>query len=24
MIVAGGQQSIAPGERNPGDSWRQF
>jgi hypothetical protein len=24
MIVAWGQQSIDPGERNPGDSWRQF
>lgn len=24
MIVAWGQQSIDPGERDPGDSWRQF
>ena len=24
MIVAWGQQSVDPGERNPGDSWRQF
>ncbi len=24
MVVAWGQQTIAPGERDPGDSWRQF
>ena len=24
MIVAWGQQSIDPGERDPGDSWTQF
>lgn len=24
MIVAWGQQSIGPGERDPGDSWREF
>lgn len=24
MIVAWGQQRIDPGERNPGDSWREF
>lgn len=24
MIVAWGQQSIQPGEREPGDSWREF
>ena len=24
MIVAWGQQSIDPGERDPGDSWREF
>ncbi|WP_298746158.1 DUF6655 family protein [uncultured Brevundimonas sp.] len=24
MIVAWGQQRVDPGERNPGDSWRQF
>jgi hypothetical protein len=24
MIVAWGQQSIDPGQRDPGDSWRQF
>ena len=24
MIVAWGQQSVDPGERDPGDSWRQF
>lgn len=24
MIVAWGQQSIDPGERNPADSWREF
>lgn len=24
MIVAWGQQSVAPGERDPGDSWREF
>ena len=24
MIVAWGQQSVAPGERDPGDSWTEF
>ena len=24
MIVAWGQQSVEPGERDPGDSWREF
>ena len=24
MIVAWGQQSVDPGERDPGDSWREF
>lgn len=24
MIVAWGQQTVDPGERDPGDSWRQF
>ena len=24
MIIAWGQQSLDPGERDPGDSWRQF
>ena len=24
MIVAWGQQSLSPGERDPGDSWREF
>ena len=24
MVVAWGQQTIDPGERDPGDSWRQF
>ncbi|GAA0639838.1 hypothetical protein GGR12_000066 [Brevundimonas lenta] len=24
MIVAWGQQSVEPGQRDPGDSWRQF
>ena len=24
MIVAWGQQTVDPGERTPGDSWRQF
>ena len=24
MVIAWGQQSVDPGERDPGDSWRQF
>ena len=24
MILTFGQQSVDPGERDPGDSWRQF
>lgn len=24
MVIAWGQQSVDPGEREPGDSWRQF
>jgi hypothetical protein len=24
MIVAWGQQNVDPGQRDPGDSWREF